>query len=97
MVKTSYNNGAYRSQKSLYRRADHAYIPIVKEKEEEVEENFFVSYAVRGPTFVSDYGGVQYDMPLRGPQPDNSTVHQPGPLSSQSQCVEYLSDGSAVI
>jgi hypothetical protein len=96
-MKTSYNNGAYRSQKSLYRRVDHAYIRIVKKKKEEVKENFFVSYAVRGPTFVSNYGGIQYNMPLRGPQPDNSPVNQPGPLSSQSQCVEYLSDGNAVI
>ena len=90
MVKTSYNRGAYRTQKSSYKRVEHAYDEITK-------ENFFVSYAVRGPSFISQYGGVQYDMPLRGPQPENSTVNQPGPLSSQSQCKEYISDGTGVI
>lgn len=87
-MKTSYNKGAYRSNQGLYRRADHAYTQIIK-------ENFFVSYAVRGPTFINEYGGVQYDMPIRGPQPENSTVHQPGPLSNQFE--EYISDGSAVM
>ena len=93
MFRTSYNNGAYRSQNGLYRRAEHAYNPIVKE----IKEDFFVSYAVRGPTFISEYGGVQYDMPVRGPQPVNSTVHQPGPLSNQRHSVENMSDGTAVI
>jgi hypothetical protein len=96
-MKSSYNKGAYRSTKGSYRRADHAYIQIVKEKEKEIEENFFVSYAVRGPTFISEYGGVQYNMPLRGPQPENSTVHQPGPLSSQGQVFEPISDTSGVV
>lgn len=89
-MKSSYNKGAYRSNKGSYMRADHAYVEVTK-------ENFFVSYAVRGPTFMSEYGGVQYDMPLRGPQPENSTVHQPGPLSSKSQVFEPISDTSGVI
>ena len=86
MVRTSYNKGAYRSEKGLYRRINHAYDEIKL-----VKEDFFVSYAVRGPSFVSDYGGVQYDMPLRGPLPENSTVSQPSPLSSQGQCVQPVS------
>ena len=90
MVKTSYNKGAYRSQQGSYRRVEHAYNEVIK-------ENFFVSYAVRGPSFMSEYGGVQYDMPLRGPQPANSTVNQPGPLSSKSQIFEPISDASCVI
>lgn len=90
MVKTSYNKGAYRSQQASYKRVNHAYDEITK-------ENFFVSYAVRGPSFMSNYGGVQYDMPLRGPQPDNSTVNQPGPLSSQAQCNQYISDATGII
>ena len=85
MVRTSYNKGAYRSEKSLYRRLNHAYNEIKL-----VKEDFFVSYAVRGPSFVNNYGGVQFDIPLRGPLPANSPVSQPGPLSSEGQCVEPL-------
>jgi hypothetical protein len=77
----------------VYRKINHAYDEIKITK-----EDFFVSYAVRGPSFVNDYGGVQYDMPLRGPLPDNSPVSQPGPLSSQGQCVEHvLTNGSGVM
>lgn len=90
MSKSSHNKGAYRSQGSLYRKINHAYDEITISK-----EDFFVSYAVRGPTFINQYGGVQYDMPLRGPLPDNSPVSQPGPLSSQGQCIEYSSDDTS--
>lgn len=79
-----------RSHRGLYREVGHAY--------DEITEHFFVSYAVRGPSFVSEYGGVQYDMPLRGPL-SNSTVNQPGPLSSEGQCVQGLENegGSGVM
>jgi hypothetical protein len=78
----SYNN---KGAAPVYRKINHAYDEIKISK-----EDFFVSYAVRGPSFVNDYGGVQYDMPLRGPLPSDSPVSQPGPLSSQSQCVEHV-------
>jgi hypothetical protein len=82
-------------QSALYRTINHAYHEI----RFGTKEDFFVSYAVRGPTFINEYGGVQYDMHMRGPLPANSTVSQPGPLSSTSQCVERadLEDGSGVI
>jgi len=85
----SYNNvGAA----PVYRKINNAYDEI------KIKEDFFVSYAVRGPSFVNDYGGVQYDMPLRGPLPDNSPVSQPGPLSSQGQCVQHvLNNGTGII
>jgi len=72
-------------QKGLatYRQLNNAY--------EEIKpvsiENFFVSYAVRGPSYVNDYGGVQYDMPLKCPMKDGSTVVEPSPLNSESRCV----------
>lgn len=62
---------------SLYRQLNNAYEEIRPIS----RENFFVSYAVRGPSYVNDYGGVQYDMPFRGPLPADSPVSEPGPLA----------------
>ena len=80
---SSYNSYNNRGAAPVYRKINHAYDEIKISK-----EDFFVSYAVRGPSFVNNYGGVQFDMPLRGPLPDDSPVSQPGPLSSKGQCVE---------
>ena len=71
-------------QKGLatYRQLNNAYEEIKPVS----TENFFVSYAVRGPSYVNDYGGVQYDMPLKCPMKDGSTVVEPSPLNSESRC-----------
>jgi len=63
---------------AMYKELENAY--------GETKENFFVSYAVRGPSFVNQYGGVQYDMPLRCPLQNGSTVAEPSPLNSESRC-----------
>lgn len=68
---------------TMYRELQNAYDEIRPEN----KENFFVSYAVRGPSFVNDYGGVQYDMPLRCPMMNGSTVVEPSPLNSESRCL----------
>ena len=68
---------------TMYRELQNAYHEIRPEN----KENFFVSYAVRGPSFVNDYGGVQYDMPLRCPMMNGSTVVEPSPLNSESRCL----------
>lgn len=44
------------------------------------KENFFVSYAVRGPMVVPNYGlrqGLPVDHPIKGP------VHEPSPLNNR--------------
>ena len=61
-----------------------------------LEEKFFVSYAVRGPTFINEYGAGQDDMPLRGPL-TNSTVEQPGPLNNQQYSVCFDKPFTAVL
>lgn len=66
---------------NLYGNLDNAYCG-----REESKENFFVSYAVRGPSFVNQYGGVQYDMPLKCPLQNGSPVSEPSPLNSESRC-----------
>ena len=45
------------------------------------KENFFVSYAVKGP-MVDKEDGVRMDMPLIGPLPNNP-VKEPSPLNSE--------------
>lgn len=67
---------------ATYRQLNNAYEEIKPVS----TENFFVSYAVRGPSYVNDYGGVQYDMPLKCPMKDGSTVVEPSPLNSESRC-----------
>lgn len=68
---------------AMYRELQNAYDEIRYEN----KENFFVSYAVRGPSFVNEYGGVQYDMPLKCPMKNGSTVVEPSPLNSESRCM----------
>jgi hypothetical protein len=64
---------------ALYKELQNAYDDVRQEN----TENFFVSYAVRGPSFVNQYGGVQYDMPLKHPLDSCSTVSEPSPLNSE--------------
>jgi hypothetical protein len=66
---------------AIYRQLDNAYDEIRFDN----RENFFVSYAVRGPSYVNDYGGVQYDMPLKCPLKNGSTVVEPSPLNSENR------------
>jgi len=68
----------------MYKQLCNAYDENI---DNSTKENFFVSYAVRGPSFVNDYGGVQYDMPLKCPMTNGSTVIEPSPLNSKSRCM----------
>jgi|688.fasta_scaffold2128841_1 hypothetical protein len=70
---------------TIYRHMNNAYDEI-RIEDKESKENFFVSYAVRGPSYVNDYGGVQYDMPLKCPMKNGSTVIEPSPLNTESRC-----------
>ena len=45
------------------------------------KENFFISYAVRGP-MINKEDGVRMDMPLIGPL-SNNPVKEPSPLNTE--------------
>ena len=56
-------------------------------------ENFFVSYAVRGPVFVN---GTRWDMPTLYPL-CNSPVKEPSPLNTRWKYDPIVTDKSGIL
>ena len=49
---------------------------------DKVKEDYFVSYAVRGPMMVPSYG-LRYDMPVM--HPIEGPVNEPSPLNNRCE------------